>query len=122
MLRHCTGCDECPGYKVIYTDKDALNVDVMFFCSMCGCPSSAHSVDAAWERENKLREEEEARVREHQRRAQQQQAQQRLELDDRRIAACRTLGKYFTSARFVLGAFVAFSVRLLASLRPSDIQ
>jgi len=46
--RGCQGCAECPGFRVMFRESDAMNPEVMFYCSMCGCPYDEHVVCAEW--------------------------------------------------------------------------
>ena len=59
----CTSCTECPGFKIIYHTSDANNPDVMFYCSLCGCPSDDHAVDQTWQAaETRRKQAEEAQA------------------------------------------------------------
>jgi len=59
----CKCCTECPGFKIIYHTSDANNPDVMFYCSLCGCPSDDHKIDEAWEaKETRRKQAEEAQA------------------------------------------------------------
>ena len=49
--RACESCTECTGFRVIFRESDAMNPDVMFYCSMCGCSYETHVVCSAWQRE-----------------------------------------------------------------------
>eukprot|EP00890_Picochlorum_soloecismus_P000411 jgi/Picsp_1/1370/NSC_04849-R1_heat shock protein sti-like len=59
----CTSCTECPGFKIIYHTSDANNPDIMFYCSLCGCPSDDHLVDQTWQAaETRRKQAEEAQA------------------------------------------------------------
>ena len=55
----CTACQACTGFKIIYQTTDALNPDIMFFCSICGCKSEDHAVDVQWAKEQAARKQQE---------------------------------------------------------------
>ncbi len=93
--------------QVIFRESDALNPEVMLYCSLCGHPSSEHPVDTAWQEEQRRAKEREAQ-REQRFRAHRAQGQghgfrrgqsQRSRggggggrYDEARQAACRLLG------------------------------
>ncbi|UPR03649.1 TPR repeat domain-containing protein [Chloropicon primus] len=56
----CLKNSDCPGFKVIYRESDALNPEIMLYCSLCGHPSSEHPVDADWVDEQKRKRERES--------------------------------------------------------------
>ena len=58
----CSECNDCPGFVLHFFSSDTTNPDIMFNCSACGCPASAHPVCPVWarEQEEKKREDEKA--------------------------------------------------------------
>jgi hypothetical protein len=49
--RGCQSCAECSGFRVIFRESDAMNPEVMFYCSMCGCSYDKHAICTTWQRE-----------------------------------------------------------------------
>ena len=49
--RGCQSCAECSGFRVIFRESDAMNPEVMFYCSMCGCSYDKHVICTMWQRE-----------------------------------------------------------------------
>ena len=49
--RGCQSCTECSGFRVIFRESDAMNPEVMFYCSMCGCSYDKHAICTTWQRE-----------------------------------------------------------------------
>lgn len=49
--RGCQSCTECSGFRVIFRESDAMNPEVMFYCSMCGCSYDKHVICTMWQRE-----------------------------------------------------------------------
>lgn len=62
----CGSCHECPGFCIWYrpSSTDPTDTEVMFYCSLCGCSAVDHVIDAVWVKEERLRQEEEARQQE----------------------------------------------------------
>lgn len=57
----CTECSSCPGFCILYRVTDALDPEVMLFCSLCGCGADAHPIDPEWaEAEERRKEKEQA--------------------------------------------------------------
>ena len=86
---------DCPGFTVVYREADAMDPEVMLYCSLCGHPANDHPVDAEWvgeqERSRRRREEEERRreaFRPHRRRA----ATSAVRESQERVDARRALG------------------------------
>jgi ribosomal protein L37E len=57
----CVKSRDCPGFKVIFRESDALNPDIMLYCSLCGYPSGDHPIDTNWESEQRRKKERENR-------------------------------------------------------------
>ena len=49
--RGCQSCADCSGFRVIFRESDAMNPEVMFYCSMCGCSYDTHAICTTWQRE-----------------------------------------------------------------------
>jgi tetratricopeptide (TPR) repeat protein len=71
--RGCQSCAECSGFRVIFRESDAMNPEVMFYCSMCGCSYDKHAICTTWQREQdfkKMQFERETKARQAAREAQ----------------------------------------------------
>ena len=58
----CTSCSSCPGFRILYSNTDVHNTEIMFFCSECGCPSEEHEVDEAFALQQAAEREREERA------------------------------------------------------------
>jgi len=115
----CPKADHCPGFKVIFRESDALNPEVMLFCSLCGHPSSEHPVDTQWMEEQRRRKERERQKEQRfplrqPPRGRPQASTFRRPYDEAKRAACRLLGVPLdASAKQISRAYVTYSISTL---------
>jgi len=94
--RHkCTTCADCPGFEIHFRTVDANNVEVMFYCSLCGCAAASHEVTQDWKKSEKTKaKNEKARRAESERRQHQQHksAENKQKLRSSEVEAFRMFG------------------------------